>query len=221
MGYPIKTNSTLTRKNKDTVHVQCYEVLRDKRNAIQWEKLSAGRRKALKTFRYFTRLKKHCRDVDVYTIDTDKKLARFVRNNYGFGEFGVMFIGCFNKSKRYRPAFICTPHVQAYCPYKKRDKCKKWLTPEKFKVGMSCLRNKKFVNSYTPRARVVITVKEIIDDDDDFTFRFLEKHNRMGSMWFWKGEDKGEMRDLTEIENEKVSDQPVDNSTRKDIIDNI
>lgn len=162
---------------KKAVNIQCNEILRDKENAISWEKLSEKRRRELKNYKYFCRLKTIKYRVSTEEIDTRDKLADFVRRNYGYGEFLVMFFDMHAKSKRYNRNFVCR------------------LGCRKSKPGAVCKHNRRFVRAFTPRALIIIKPNDDPFQEEDYRYVWVEhsdgqQRDKMKMMFFWKGDVK-------------------------------
>jgi len=180
----------LEREDRDCFSIQAYRILRDKSNVIEWEKLSAKKRAWFKKFKYFTRFDKYFKKVNYKEFENEEKLAEFVRKNYGYGEFGIMFYSRMIKSKKYNPSFRCNSSISQICKYNIEGRCKRVVAGKKFKIGMSCLKNKRTLSNMVGKCTVIIEPYSELLSEKDYSYKFDETKNKMYQMPFWKGKSK-------------------------------
>lgn len=76
------------RLNPDYFDIQGYDIIRNKN--LDTRLLRPWQKRYLSSFRYVTRFRKSFK-VHMSLIDTEYNLAKFCREQYGYGEFGILF----------------------------------------------------------------------------------------------------------------------------------
>lgn len=176
-NYPANPTFKHDRKNKETVNVQGNQFMYDKENAIDWTKVGYKKREKILRYRYILRFRHVMKEVPTSSIDTQDKLAHFMRKNYGFGTFHVCFFSSGVKSKDYFPNFKC------------RKGCK-------IKAKNECKHNRIWTRGYVPRATVKIMPNKQAFVERDYVYEWIirgskgEQRDMMNKMWFWKGDVK-------------------------------
>ena len=101
--------------------------------------------------------------VKVELIETEEKLARYIRETYGFGTFRVCFWDKYHWNKKFDSGFICNGRR---CKYFYR--CIKKDDKSKLKVGMTCWNNKRTIRCFATRC--ILTIKKGSEAGNDFVY---------------------------------------------------
>jgi len=124
--------------------------------------------------------------IDTSIINNDYELVKLIREQYGYGKFVLCFWTGRTKNKKFDPFHRCS---QWECKWFKTAKChmykKKLAYPEHYKV---CRVNYYWQSNWQKRAIVIVQPKlPLTEQDDDFTYKYLENDMLKYYRWFWKG----------------------------------
>jgi hypothetical protein len=160
-----------------------------KEKGINWQILSKRKIKSLKHIKHKCLFRKRM-VVDVEDINSEYKLVRLVRNNYGYGKFHLQFWNRFKRSKTYNPEFTCKGK---WCKYfnstsirydgTRQLDCK---VKNKKKVGVSCRRNRRIIRAFDTKATVIIKKGIHYLTEEDFIYEYSK--NTMYSFPWWEGD---------------------------------
>lgn len=208
--------------DRSVISMNVGKIYRNFGDMIDWGKIKYNRRHLVTRLPYIVRWVSIGGKSPINMIDTEDKLAFYIRSKLGFGEYMIFFFDLYLKNKRYNPLFKCSSIIASNCEYRLSGICTKLENIAKHKPGMTCLKNKRTVMNYTKRAVIKISPTENITEDGiDFTYSFDPREMKMYMMWFWKGKQKDKKKELKMIEDNKMFTAPVKSELREDIKKNI
>ena len=116
----------------------------------------------------------------VEDISTPYKIAKVVRENFGYGEFILLFYNRLNLNKKHNHRYLC---IENGCDNNRLKTFRRERRTCKHKS------NNRLWPDFCGRGRVFIYPREAssINPDDDFGFKWFTEHDKMYRFWFWKG----------------------------------
>lgn len=157
------------RKNKEVFKLRAYRYRPIRQGS--WANINVNVRKKWNPYAI---IPSHSIKVHGSMISNKQKLAKVIRDHFGFGKFSIMFFNRWCKSKRYNPNFKCMYQRGKKCNYK--SKCRIY---SRHKKGWSCKANRKFQPNWSIRARVEIFPYLDFNSNVDFKFKFDKKDMKM------------------------------------------